>query len=111
MGKSGIVFDLEKLAFDAYGRVLIQDRKACSRLCLLFDKADAIACRSGCGAPLSCDTALILRDELHQSGPVMTINNADFASIIRKRKAVNAHEAVIVFTEYMRLESDLDRKA
>jgi len=105
MAEYGVLFDLEALIFDAFGRVVVSDPQACSKLKLLFEKADAIACRSGCGAPLSCDTALILREELLQSGPDMMINNADFASIIRKRKAVNAHEAVIVFTEYQKMDA------
>jgi hypothetical protein len=100
----GILFNLNKIGFDSYGRVLVSDRRAASTLCGLLDIADAIACRSGCGAPLNCDTALISRDEILQIGPDLLINNADFASIIRKRKAATTDETVLVFTEYKKLK-------
>jgi hypothetical protein len=100
----GVVFNLEAVGFDPYGRVFVADREASSRVQSMLRRADAISCRSGCGAPLSCDTALITRTELVQIGPELLINNADFAAIIRKRKAVEAREAVIVFTEYMEIE-------
>jgi hypothetical protein len=100
----GILFKLNKVGFDSYGRVLVSDRRAATSLTGLLDIADAIACQSGCGAPLSCDTALISRNELMQIGPDLLINNADFASIIRKRKAVSADETVLVFTEYKKMK-------
>jgi hypothetical protein len=99
----GILFKLNKIGFDDYGRAVVSDRRAASTLYGLLEIADAIACQSGCGAPLSCDTALIARDELLQIGPDLLINNADFASIIRKRKAASADETVLVFTEYKKL--------
>ena len=102
----GVLFHLDNLRYDAFGRVLIGDRDAASRLAALFDKGDALACRSGCGAPLSCDTALIARDELVGLGPDLLINNPDFGTIIRKRKAVGAQEAVIVFTVYRKVDLD-----
>lgn len=103
MAGRGVVFDLEALGFDAFGRVIVSDTHAAQTLQEMLDAADAISCRSGCGAPLSCDTALITREELLQAGPDLLVNNADFAAIIRKRKAVDAREAVIVFTEYREL--------
>ncbi|ABI66446.1 MAG: hypothetical protein ACJAU5_001659 [Maricaulis maris] len=99
----GVLFHLDAVRFDAYGRALVADRKAARRMLGLLAEADAIACRSGCGAPLSCDTALILREELTSVGPDLLVNNADFATIIRKRKAVGAEEAVIVFSTYCRV--------
>ncbi|RKR00377.1 hypothetical protein [Maricaulis maris] len=98
----GVLFHLDAVRFDAWGRALIADRLAARRMQGLLTEADAIACRSGCGAPLSCDTALILREELTGVGPDLLVNNADFATIIRKRKAVGAEEAVIVFSLYRR---------
>jgi hypothetical protein len=102
----GVVFKLDAVGFDPYGRVFVADPDASRHLHALLERADAISCRSGCGAPLSCDTALITRSELVQIGPELLINNADFASIIRKRKAVEAREAVIVFTEYREVTDD-----
>ena len=55
--------------------------------------------------PLACDSALIQRDELTQIGPKLPINNADFAAIIRKRKAVDARDVVIVFDAYQRVDA------
>ena len=63
----GVLFHLDAVRFDAYGR------------------------------------ALILREELTSVGPDLLVNNADFATIIRKRKAVGAEEAVIVFSTYCRV--------
>ncbi|MFY0638122.1 hypothetical protein [Maricaulis maris] len=103
----GILFHLDDIRFDAYGRALIRDAAAAQRLQGLLNQADAIACRSGCGAPLSCDTALILREELTSLGPDLLVNNAEFSTIIRKRKAVGADEAVIVFSVYRRAEVTL----
>ncbi|MDF1768158.1 hypothetical protein [Maricaulis sp.] len=100
----GILYHLDDIRFDAYGRALIGDRAAAQRMQGLLSQADAIACRSGCGAPLSCDTALILREELTRLGPDLLVNNAEFSTIIRKRKAVGAIEAVIVFSVYRRVE-------
>ncbi|WP_323762212.1 hypothetical protein [Maricaulis sp.] len=100
----GILYHLEDIRFDSYGRVLVGDTAAAQRMQGLLDQADAIACRSGCGAPLSCDTALILREELTHLGPDLLVNNADFSTIIRKRKAVGADEAVIVYSVYRRVE-------
>ncbi len=37
-------------------------------------------------------------------GPGLLVNNPDFATIIRKRKAVGAEEAVIAFSLYRRVE-------
>lgn len=102
---TGILFRLDRIDFDAYGRVQIRDDEAAGRLHSLLRQADAIACRSGCGIPLACDSALIRREELVQNGPVLLINNADFASIIRKRKAVDAREAVIVFEPYRAMQA------
>ncbi|WP_300528355.1 hypothetical protein [Maricaulis sp.] len=96
----GIAFKLDLIDFDAYGRARINDDEASGELHALLRDADAVACRSGCGLPLACDSALIRREELVQTGPSLLINNADFASIIRKRKAVDAREAVIVFEPY-----------
>jgi len=100
----GVLFHLDAIGFDAFGRAVIADRTAARRMQGLLAEADAIACRSGCGAPLSCDTALILREELTGVGPDLLVNNADFSTIIRKRKAVGAEEAVIVFSVYRRVE-------
>lgn len=100
----GILFRLDKVGFDAFGRALIADRAASRRMQALLQQADAIACRSGCGAPLSCDTALILTEELTGMGPDLLVNNADFSTIIRKRKAVGASEAVIVFSIYRQFQ-------
>jgi len=102
---TGILFRLDRIDFDAYGRVQIKDDEAAGGLHGLLRQADAIACRSGCGIPLACDSALIRREELVQNGPVLLINNADFASIIRKRKAVDAREAVIVFEPYRAMQA------
>lgn len=96
----GVLFHLDAVGFDPYGRVFLADRDAARALAEMLGQADAISCRSGCGAPLSCDTALITREELMRLGPELVVNNADFASIIRKRKAVGAEEAVIVFNIY-----------
>jgi len=97
---TGVLFRLDDIDFDAYGRVKLNDEDAIHSLDRLFADADAIACRSGCGAPLSCDTALINARDLVRIGPDLIVNNADFATIIRKRKAVDAREAVIVFEQY-----------
>jgi hypothetical protein len=102
----GILFHLDDVRFDAYGRALIADQAAAGRMRGLLRQVDAIACRSGCGAPLSCDSALILAEELTGIGPDLLVNNADFATIIRKRKAVGALEAVIVFSVYRKVELD-----
>lgn len=102
----GVVFHLNAVGFDPYGRVFIADRGAARAMAEMLKKADAISCRSGCGAPLSCDTALITREELVRVGPELLVNNADFASIIRKRKAVGADEAVIVFNIYRQLSHE-----
>ncbi|WP_417491149.1 hypothetical protein [Maricaulis sp.] len=99
----GVLFHLNSVGFDPYGRVFIGDREASRALAELLGKADAISCRSGCGAPLSCDTALITREELVRIGPELIVNNPDFGAIIRKRKAVGAEEAVIVFNVYREL--------
>ncbi len=99
----GILFRLDRVGFDAFGRVTLSDSDTLDALDALFADADAIACRSGCGAPLSCDTALIEAQHLIRVGPVALINNADFANIIRKRKAVDAREAVIIFESYRAL--------
>lgn len=99
-GDRGILFKLGEVRFDPYGRVLVADRTAAGALAEMLSGADAIACRSGCGAPLSCDTALITTEDLMQNGPDLLINNADFASIIRKRKAVGSTETIIIFTTY-----------
>ena len=105
--QKGVLFHLEQLHFDAYGRVCIGDRDAAGNLAaLLAAGADAIACRSGCGAPLSCDTALITRNEFVQCGPDLLVNNADFAAIVRKRKAIGATEAVVVFTTYQEMDTE-----
>ncbi|MHA6287295.1 hypothetical protein [Maricaulis sp. CAU 1757] len=96
----GVLFRLDTLRFDAFGRILVTDPPAAIRLTRLSDTADAIACRSGCGAPRSCDTALIRAEELVQLGDVLLVDNADFARIIAKRKATGASEAVIVFWRY-----------
>lgn len=101
----GVLFHLNSVGFDPFGRVFIADRDAAHALADMLGKADAISCRSGCGAPLSCDTALITREELVRMGPELLVNNADFASIIRKRKAVGAEEAVIVFNIYKEMVS------
>lgn len=100
----GILYHLDEVRFDAYGRALVGDPVAAQRMQALLSEADAIACRSGCGAPLSCDTALVLREELTRLGPDLLVNNADFSTIIRKRKAVGVEEAVIVFSVYRRVE-------
>jgi len=100
----GILFHLDDIRFDLYGRALIGDAAAARLMQGLLSQADAIACRSGCGAPLSCDTALVLREELTGIGPDLLVNNADFSTIIRKRKAVGAIEAVIVFSVYRRVQ-------
>ena len=105
----GVVFHLESVGFDPYGRVFVADREAARAMAEMLATADAISCRSGCGAPLSCDTALITREELVKIGPELLVNNADFASIIRKRKAVDAREAVIVFNIYMEMEASSAR--
>lgn len=102
----GILFNLNALGFDPFGRVFVADRAASEAMGDMLARVDAIACHSGCGAPLSCDTALITREELVRIGPDLVVNNADFAAIIRKRKAVDAQEAVLVFTGYR--EADLD---
>ena len=101
----GILFKLDLIDFDTYGRAQINDQDASCALHTLLREADAIACRSGCGIPLACDSALIRREELVQTGPSLLINNADFASIIRKRKAVDAREAVIVFEPYRAMQA------
>lgn len=101
----GILFNLKALGFDPFGRVFVADRQASEAMGDMLDRVDAVACHSGCGAPLSCDTALITKEELVRIGPDLVINNADFAAIIRKRKAVDAQEAVLVFTGYR--EADL----
>jgi hypothetical protein len=101
----GVLFHLNSVGFDPYGRVFIADRDAARALGEMLGQADAISCRSGCGAPLSCDTALITCEELVRIGPELLVNNADFASIIRKRKAVGAEEAVIVFNIYKEMAS------
>lgn len=100
----GVLFHLEALDFDPFGRVRVSDIEAIKALEALFNDADALACRSGCGAPLSCDTALIDAGQIIRIGPELIVNNADFASIIRKRKAVDAREAVIVFESYKALK-------
>ena len=102
----GIVFDLDDVGFDPYGRVMISDRAAGGRMAGVLQQADAIACHSGCGAPLSCDTALIAREEVVRIGPDYLVNNPDFGTIIRKRKAVGAHEIVIVFSVYRKVDLD-----
>lgn len=102
----GIVFDLDAVRFDPYGRVVISDRAAGGRMASVLEQADAIACQSGCGAPLSCDTALIAREEVVRIGPDYLVNNPDFGTIIRKRKAVGANEAVIVFSVYRKVDLD-----
>jgi hypothetical protein len=99
-GDRGILINLRQTRFDDYGRVLLADRQAAGAMGKMLTGADAIACRSGCGAPLSCDTALIRTEDLMQNGPDLLINNADFASIIRKRKAVGSTETIIIFTTY-----------
>ncbi|SDM24663.1 hypothetical protein [Maricaulis salignorans] len=101
----GVLFHLSSVGFDPFGRVFIADRDASIALGEMLSQADAISCRSGCGAPLSCDTALITREELVRVGPELLVNNADFASIIRKRKAVGAEEVVIVFNIYREMAS------
>lgn len=101
---AGIVFDLTRLTFDPYGRIVVSDRDAARRMLELLADADAMACQSGCGLPLSCDTALISRDELIRIGPDLIVNNPDFGTIVRKRKAVGAHEAVIVFSVYRKFD-------
>ena len=102
----GIVFDLDQLGFDPYGRVMISDRAAGARMAGVLEQADAMACHSGCGAPLSCDTALIAREELVRIGPDYLVNNPDFGTIIRKRKAVGAHDVVIVFSVSRKVDLD-----
>lgn len=99
-----VTFRLDRVDFDPFGRVVLTDRASAAALGGLFDQADAIACESGCGAPLSCDTALIRRDQLIRIGPDLLVNNADFATIIRKRKAVQAEHAVIMFRVYREIE-------
>jgi hypothetical protein len=101
----GIVFELDEIAFDPHGRVVVSDKAAGVRIMELLAEADAISCRSGCGAPLSCDTALITRTEAVRIGRDVLVNNPDFAAIIRKRKAVGAGEAVIVFSVYKKMET------
>lgn len=103
MAATGILIRLDQVRFDEFGRLILADAAARRGLDSLFRRADALACRSGCGAPLSCDTALICREELTTLGPELLINNADFATIIRKRKAVGARDTVIVFEAYQRL--------
>ncbi len=100
----GIRFDLSQVRFDDYGRALVLDRTTAEAMHALLGEADAIACQSGCGLPLACDSALIQRHELTQIGPELLINNADFAAIIRKRKAVDAKDVVIAFDSYRRIE-------
>lgn len=100
----GIRFDLAQVRFDDYGRTLILDRKTAEALHAMLGEADAIACQSGCGLPFACDSALIQRHELTQIGTELLINNADFAAIIRKRKAVEARTVVINFDAYRRIE-------
>ena len=100
-----VTFNLDAVGFDPYGRIFIADRAASQALREMLVDADAISCRSGCGAPLNCDTALITRQELLQIGPDLLVNNPDFGSIIRKRKAVDAKQAVIVFTIYREVEN------
>ena len=101
----GIRFDLSKVRFDEHGRALVLDRETAGQIHRMLETADAIACQSGCGLPLACDSALIQRDELTQIGPKLLINNADFAAIIRKRKAVDARDVVIVFDAYQRVDA------
>lgn len=101
---AGIVFDLDSLSFDPYGRVVVSDKAAARRMLELLASADAMSCQSGCGAPLSCDTALIARDQLVRIGPDLIVNNPDFGTIVRKRKAVGAREAVIVFSVYRKFD-------
>ena len=100
----GIRFDLAQVRFDDYERTLILDRKTAEALHAMLGEADAIACQSGCGLPFACDSALIQRHELTQIGTELLINNADFAAIIRKRKAVEARTVVITFDAYRRIE-------
>ena len=102
--RTAIAFTLAELGFDAYGRVVISDQAAARRMLDLFERADALSCQTGCGLPLACDTALIARGELTGMGPGLLVNNPDFATIIRKRKAVGAEEAVIAFSLYRRVE-------
>ena len=47
----GIVFDLDDVGFDPYGRVMISDQAAGARMAGVLVQADAMACHSGCGAP------------------------------------------------------------
>lgn len=101
---AGIVFNLSEIAFDPYGRVVVSDKAAARRMLELLADADAMACQSGCGLPLSCDTALIAREDLVRIGPELIVNNPDFGTIVRKRKAVGAHEAVIVFSVYRKFD-------
>lgn len=96
----GVRFRLDLVGFDEFGRVRLVDPDAAAALEEILETADAIACRSGCGAPLSCDTALIEAGQLVRIGPHLVINNADFANIIRKRKAVDARDTIIVFESY-----------
>ena len=104
----GILFKLDAVGYDGCGRVVLSDADAAARLATLFRHADALSCRSGCGLPLSCDTAMITREEVTGIGPDLLINNPDFGTIMRKRKAVGAREAVIVFSIYRRLDVPLD---
>jgi hypothetical protein len=103
-GSVGILFELDAIRFDPYGRVLIADRQGAHRLLGVLAGADAVACSSGCGAPLSCDTALIARHDVVKLGPDLLVNNPDFGTIIRKRKAVGMRETVIVFSVYKRVD-------
>ena len=96
----GIAFNLDQLGFDAYGRVCIRDEAVRSALQDVLDQADALACQTGCGLPSGCETALLTREEFTQFGRDLLVSNADFAQIIRKRKAMDALETVIVFTGY-----------
>lgn len=96
----GIRFDLSRVRFDDYGRVTILNVETVEALHGLLARADAIACQSGCGLSLACDRALIRRDEVTQLGPELVINNPEFAAIIRKRKAVDARDVVIVFDAF-----------
>ena len=82
-----LLLDLEKTGFDAYGRVELSDRDNARALRDLLAQGDALAVFGRGCSRLYCDTALLRAEELVQMGAALLVDNADFAALIRKRKA------------------------
>jgi predicted component of type VI protein secretion system len=100
MARFDLTFNLDAVEVDPFGRVALLNRTDGAELRLLLQEADAAVCRHGAGGAMGWTTALIREEELLQWGGALVIDNAGFAEILRRMKAVETSPARLAFTTF-----------